>query len=317
MITLTSDSANELFTAACHAVIRDGVPVSPRGMATAEVLGAHLCLTDPRRRLVDLPPGRVINPAFAVAETLWILSGSDDPWIFQYNRALTRYTDDGRLQGAYGPRMRRWHGRIDQLDQVRRVLTRDPDSRQAVIQLFDPDRDTRGHRDVPCTLNYRFFLRNGRLHMHTTMRSQDLWLGFPYDIFATTVLHELLAGWLGVDLGHYHHFVDSLHLYDKHRNAAANLTVDPQPSVSMPPIGTQWDSLSGLLSDVVAGRVPPHAGEIWRTFAAVMASYQTWTGGDREQARASAADIAGELGRALERWYAHLAPAVTATGVAR
>lgn len=261
MITLTSDSANELFTAACHAVIRDGVPVSPRGMATAEVLGAHLCLTDPRRRLVDLPPGRVINPAFAVAETLWILSGSDDPWIFQYNRALTRYTDDGRLQGAYGPRMRRWHGRIDQLDQVRRVLTRDPDSRQAVIQLFDPDRDTRGNRDVPCTLNYRFFLRSGRLHMHTTMRSQDLWLGFPYDIFATTVLHELLAGWLGVDLGHYHHFVDSLHLYDKHRNAAANLAVDPQPSVPMPPIGTQWDSLSELLSDVVAGRVPPHSGE--------------------------------------------------------
>jgi thymidylate synthase len=317
MITLTSNSANELFTAACHAVIRDGVPVSPRGMATAEVLGAHLCLTDPRRRLVDLPPGRVINPAFAVAETLWILSGSDDPWIFQYNRALTRYTDDGRLQGAYGPRMRRWHGRIDQLEQVRRVLTRDPDSRQAVIQLFDPDRDTRGHRDVPCTLNYRFFLRSGRLHMHTTMRSQDLWLGFPYDIFATTVLHELLAGWLGVDLGHYHHFVDSLHLYDKHRNAAANLAVDPQPSVPMPPIGTQWDSLSELLSDVVAGRVPPHSGEMWRTFAAVMASYQTWTGGDREQARASAADIAGELGRALERWYAHLAPAVTATGVAR
>jgi thymidylate synthase len=286
-------------------------------MATAEVLGVHLCLTDPRRRLVDLPPDRVINPAFAVAETLWILSGSDDPWIFQYNRALTRYTDDGRLQGAYGPRMRRWHGRIDQLDQVRRVLTRDPDSRQAVIQLFDPDRDTRGHRDVPCTLNYRFFLRSGRLHMHTTMRSQDLWLGFPYDIFATTVLHELLAGWLGVDLGHYHHFVDSLHLYDKHRNAAANLAVAPQPSVPIPPIGAEWEGLSGLLSDVVAGRVPPHVGEMWRTFAAVMASYQTWTGGDREQARALAADISGELGRALERWYDHLAPAITAMGARR
>lgn len=95
-------------------------------MPTTEVLGAHLCLTNPRSRLVDLPPARVINPAFAVAETLWILSGSDDPWIFQYNRALTRYTDDGGLQGVYGPRMRRWRGRIDQLDQVRRLLDRDP-----------------------------------------------------------------------------------------------------------------------------------------------------------------------------------------------
>lgn len=319
MITLTGDSANELYAAACHAVSRDGMIASPRGMATTEVLGVHLCLTDPRRRLVDLPPARMINPAFAVAETLWILSGSDDPWIFQYNCALTRYTDDGRLQGAYGPRMRRWHGRVDQLDQVRHLLTRDPDSRQAVIQLFDPEHDTRGHRDVPCTLNYRFFLRGGRLHMHTTMRSQDLWLGFPYDIFAATVLHELLAGWLGVELGDYHHYVDSLHLYDKHTNAAANLAADPHPSSPMSPISAEWESLSELLSDVVTGRVPLHAGAMWRTFGAVMASYRIWTGGDREQARADAAAIPGELGRALERWYdrlASLTPAVTAGGTA-
>ena len=87
-------------------------------MATQEVLGAHLYLPDPRRRFVDLPPARDLNPAFAVAETLWILSGSDDRGSSSYNRALTRYTDDGRLQGAYGPRMRSGAG-IDQLDRVR------------------------------------------------------------------------------------------------------------------------------------------------------------------------------------------------------
>lgn len=306
MITLTGGSANELYVAACHAVHSSGVAVSPRGMATTEVLGAHLCPTDPRRRLIDLPPVRVINPAFAVAEALWILSGSDDPWIFQYNRALTRYTDDGRLQGAYGPRMRRWRDRVDQLDQVRRLLTRDPDSRQAVIQLFDPERDTRGHRDVPCTLGYRFFLRAGRLHMHTTMRSQDLWLGFPYDVFAATLLQELLAGWLGVDLGEYQHYVDSLHLYAKHVEAAASLPAAPEKSPPMPPIGVEWDGLSGLVSDVIAGCSPLNAGEGWTTFASVMSSYRSWTGGDREQARASAAATTGELGRALERWYDHL-----------
>jgi hypothetical protein len=53
---------------------------------------------------------------------------------------------------------------------------------------------------VPCTLGYRSFVRDGRLHMYTTMRSQHLWLGLPYDIFATTLLQELLAGWLGVEM---------------------------------------------------------------------------------------------------------------------
>ena len=169
---------------------------------------------------------RVINPAFAVAEAMWIMSGSDDPWIYLYNERLAllpgslaaprglptvevlgasltltdprrrlvdvppEYADDGRLMGAYGPRLRRWHGTTDQLAHVREALAADPWTRRAVIQLYDPEADARGHKDVPCTLGYRFFLRDGMLHMHTTMRSQDLWLGFCYDIFTATILQE-------------------------------------------------------------------------------------------------------------------------------
>ena len=170
-------------------------------MATVEVLGATLCLTNPRHRLVDLPPVRVLNPAFAAAEMTWVLSGSGDPWIFQYNRRLADYADHGRLMGAYGPRLRRWHGAIDQLARVRELLAADPDTRRAVVQLFDPDADFRGYKDVPCTLGYHFFLRDGLLQMHTTMRSQDLWLGFCYDIFTATVIQERLAGWLDAEIG--------------------------------------------------------------------------------------------------------------------
>ena len=105
-LTLTAGSASELFAQACQAVLTTGSPAAPRGLATTEVLGAALTLTDPRRRLVDLPPARVINPAFAVAEAMWILSGSDDPWIYLFNEKLA---DDGRLMGAYGLRLRRRH----------------------------------------------------------------------------------------------------------------------------------------------------------------------------------------------------------------
>ncbi|WP_234401954.1 thymidylate synthase [Thermobifida halotolerans] len=207
----------------------EGSLVSPRGSATREVLGAHLHLRDPRRRLVSLPPVRIPNPAFAVAEAVWILSGSDDAWIFDYNRRLTEFADDGVLRGAYGPRLRRWRGAVDQLDRVRRLLLEDPDTRRAVIQLYDPGRDSVLNKDVPCTLGFRFLLRDGRLRMHTTMRSQDLWLGFCYDIFTFSVLHELMAHWVGAELGEYHHQVDSLHLYAKHWDAAARLPVDPAP----------------------------------------------------------------------------------------
>lgn len=310
MITITGASANELFLGACAAIHAQGSSASPRGLATREALGAHLVLTDPRNRLVDLPPGRVLNPAFAVAEAIWILSGSDDPWIFAYNRNLSQYADHGVLQGAYGPRLRRWHGRVDQLDQVRRLLLTDPDSRQAVIQLFDPERDRRGFRDVPCTLGYRFFLREGRLHMHTTMRSQDVWLGLPYDLFAATLLHELLAGWLGTELGEYRHTVDSLHLYMRDGDAAPALPQELPAPAPMTALSASWDGFDDLLTCVLLDQLPEDADEPWNTFAAVMASYRAWGHGQFADARCRAEQAPGTLGRALERWYLRLSDRV-------
>jgi thymidylate synthase len=306
VLVLSAASANELYVQVCGELLARGQRVTPRGLATTEVLGAHLRLTDPRRRFVSVPPVRVLNPAFAVAEALWILAGSDEPWIFTYNRALKRYADDGRLQGAYGPRTRNWHG-VDQLDHVRRLLQRDPDSRQAVIQLYDPRRDTCGHRDVPCTLNYRFYLRRGRLEMHTTMRSNDVWLGLPYDLFTATVMHELLAGWLGVDLGSYHHHVDSLHVYAEHERAAAALASSAVvPSPAMAALSAPPDGFTEFLSAVVTGELHADIAAPWRQMAAVLASYRRWNGGDRPGARTLALGIDGDLGGALRGWYSHL-----------
>jgi thymidylate synthase len=244
--TVVGDDIAELFTKAV-ALALSGERVCPRGMPTREVTNVHLVLKRPRSRLLFAPPVRVLNTAFAVAETVWILSGSDDPWIFDFNGRLRQYADDGVLLGAYGPRLRRSRGQVDLLAQAIATLRADPDSRRAVIQLYDPGRDAAGHRDVPCTLGFRFQLRGGRLHMATTMRSQDLWTGLPYDMFFTTVLHELMAGWLGAELGDYHHQVDSLHLYEEVLERAVEVQ-DTAMCLQTPALVTPWEGLDALLA---------------------------------------------------------------------
>ena len=303
-LVLTADSASELFTQACHAVLSAGHPATPRGLPTIEVLGASLTLTNPRRRLVDVPPARVINPAFAAAEAAWILSGSDDPWIYLYNERLADYADHGRLMGAYGPRLRRWHGTVDQLAGVQWQLTEDPGTRRAVIQLFDPEADSGDHKDVPCTLGYRFFLRDGLLHMHTTMRSQDLWLGFCYDIFTATIVQELLASWIGAGLGRYWLCVDSLHLYARNLPKAQQLPRVTVPGPLMTPLAVPWKTFDELLSTVISGS--PASGAGWAELAGVLASYRARKAGDREAARLIAASHGGPLAQALGRWYDRL-----------
>lgn len=305
LLNATSDDASELFVQTCQTVAGLGQKVSPRGLPTVEILGAELVLSDPRRRLVDAAPVRILNPAFAAAEALWILSGSDDDWIFTFNERLRGFTDHGRLQGAYGPRLRRWRGEVDQLDVVRRRLLADPASRQAVITLFDPARDFSGYRDVPCTLGYRFALREGVLHMFTSMRSQDAWLGMPYDLFTFTILHELVAGWVGVGLGDYHHLIDSLHLYEPHAGVAAELrghTASHQPQLE--PLAVPWEDFNTLLAQVIAGEAVGSAG--WDDFAVVLASYRRWKRRAHDDARTMVESSSGPLARALRQWYAVL-----------
>ncbi|GAA3368440.1 hypothetical protein GCM10020367_06790 [Streptomyces sannanensis] len=288
MTHLTADSVAELFVGAVT-LAKSGERVSPRDMATREVLDVHMRLTQPRARLLYAPPARILNPAFAVAETVWHLSGSDASWIFDYNAQLRQYADGGVLRGAYGPRMRNWAGKVDQLRRVVEILKEDPDSRRALIQLYDPAQDAAGHKDVPCTLGFRFH--------------QDVWIGMPYDLFFYTVLHELVAGWLGAELGEFYHHVGSLHIYERDLDQAEQLTSIAASAV-MPDLTTPWKGFDRLLDQVQARDVTGHPG--WDAMAETLRSYRLWKDGLREQAWRVADKIDGPLGQALTAWYGEL-----------
>ncbi len=92
-------------------------------------------------------------------------------------------------------------------------MKRKPDSRQAVIQLFGADDIVGAHSDVPCTSTLQFLVRRNQLHMIANMRSNDALIGMPHDIFCFTMLQEIMARTISVDLGSYKHVVGSLHLY--------------------------------------------------------------------------------------------------------
>jgi thymidylate synthase len=159
-------------------------------------------------------PQRDLNYRFMIAEWLWIQSGREDlAWIAQFNKQITQFSDDGKtFRGAYGPRFRKQIGNVVEL------LKRDPDSRQAVVAIFN-DTDLVGTtRDVPCTLSLQLFIRNDsnkfpRVHGVMTMRSNDLWLGFPYDFFNFSQITNSIAGELGITVGSFTLQAGSSHVY--------------------------------------------------------------------------------------------------------
>jgi thymidylate synthase len=215
-------TADEVWRAAFAAVLdtASGARIQPsRAGGTHELLHVVLEVAEPRERWV-LSRRPSVNPAFGIAEVIWILAGSNDAAVLNFwFPDLRRYAGDGPVYaGAYGHRLRRHFG-IDQVLRACETLAAKPESRQVVLQIWDARADlpeVAGQprsSDVPCNLTSLLKLRDGRLDWTQVMRSNDLLRGLPHNFVQFTTMQEIMAGWLGAEVGTYHHWSDSLHVY--------------------------------------------------------------------------------------------------------
>ncbi|MCW5658873.1 MAG: thymidylate synthase [Burkholderiaceae bacterium] len=223
--------------------------ISPTKGPAHEIAGVLLSLNGPRFRLSRTDNRGILFSC--LGEWLWYLSGHNRlDFIKYYLPHYKDLTDDGTtIHGGYGPRL---FGprQAGQIKRVISLLKKKPDSRQAVVQIFRGDDLIGNHKDVPCTCTLQFMIRSKRLHLLTTMRSNDAYIGLPHDVFAFTMLQELVARSVDVELGLYKHFVGSFHLYDKNRDKAAQyLEEGYQARIPMPPMpeGDPWLQIEKVL----------------------------------------------------------------------
>lgn len=221
--TAQAENADDLWLQA-HDWFKDGtasISEAGRDGRTSEVLHAALSLSDPRQRwIASREPA--MNPAFALAEVVWIVQGREDSAFLNYfNPLLPDFAGNGpTYYGAYGHRLRHKFG-LDQLKQAAAALRSNSESRQIVLQIWDTGSDlplddgVPRARDVPCNLLAMLKVRHGRLEWTQVMRSNDLLLGLPHNIVQFTSLQEVMAGWLGLEVGTYNHLSDSLHVYER------------------------------------------------------------------------------------------------------
>jgi thymidylate synthase len=227
-----------------------------------EIAGVLLEISNPRARLSRTETrGRIFS---ALGELLWYLSGSNEvDFIAYYVEKYAELAEDGKIFGGYGPRLLSWRGveswkGVDQISNITRILKTKKDSRKSVIQLFDSTDLAAKHKDVPCTCTLQFMLRNGKLHLFTNMRSNDVYLGLPHDVFCFTMLQEIIANSVGADVGLYKHAVGSMHLYVKDKGPAKRFLKEGfqrTTAVMQPmPKGDPWPEITRVLAAEAAIR---------------------------------------------------------------
>ena len=117
--------------------------------------------------------------------------------------------DLGNVNSNYGYQWERNY----QLDKVVAKLKLDPNTRQAVISIYDGKEIHKYRNDTPCTTAIQFSVINDKLEMCVTMRSNDLWYGFCNDQYQFSSLQKLVADRLSMEVGWYYHAAHNMHLY--------------------------------------------------------------------------------------------------------
>lgn len=130
--------------------------------------------------------------------------------------------EDGTIGPAYGAAINvPTFGYKNQLEYVVETLKKDPNSRRVMINLWDVDK-LHEMALTPCCYNIIFNILDGKLYMQLNIRSSDVALGLPFNIFQFQVLHKLIAHECKVEPADMIVMISNLHYYDRHEEKILN-----------------------------------------------------------------------------------------------
>lgn len=255
MDTLMIDDMQHGLPIVAHYVLENGTHAEPRGLKTREVLCPTIILANPYDCL-STHIGRGMSQPLASLESLSLIGGTSVPHLLTKIAPATHsFLNGGIFQGAYGPRLGA------QMPRIVEALRKDPDTRQAVAVVWDPMHDLflEHNVDRACTLSLQFFIRDDKLLLRTTMRSNDVWWGFTNDVVQFTQLQHAVADCLDIEVGYYIHQPGSLHVYERDIAAIEDMHAPTKGATQLEGLsnlgGISWQELEAIARLIVSGHI--------------------------------------------------------------
>ena len=181
-----------------------------------------------------------------IYELLWFLRG-DTNIRYLNDHGVTiwdEWADDkGELGPIYGKQWVRWETadgqKINQIAQAIDLLKNNPESRRIMVSAWNVgDLQTliKGKKSAPpaCHTLFQFFVANGRLSCQLYIRSNDVFLGAPFNIAQYALLTMMMAQVTGLKPGEYIHTNGDVHIYKNHyEQVKTQLKRKPYPLPTM------------------------------------------------------------------------------------
>lgn len=155
-------------------------------------------------------------------EMLWFLQGGTNVGYLNEHgiKIWNDWADEhGDLGPVYGKQWRAWETRagtnIDQIAQVIESIKTKPDSRRHIVQAWNVA-EIEDMALPPCHMFFQFYVAENTLSCSLYVRSNDLFLGAPFNIGQYALLTHMIAQQCDLDVGDLVYTVGDAHIYLNH-----------------------------------------------------------------------------------------------------
>lgn len=137
--------------------------------------------------------------------------------------------EKGDLGPVYGYQWRKWGGQVDQIADVIEQIKENPNSRRLLVTAWNP-MDIYDCALPPCHVMFQFGVTEGKLSCMFTMRSNDVFLGNPFNVAGYALLTHMVAQQCDLEVGELVFSGVDVHLYSNHvEQARLQLSREPRP----------------------------------------------------------------------------------------
>lgn len=216
--------------------VRDnGIEKSDRtGTGTRSVFG-HQMRFDLQAGFPLVTTKKVYFKGLAI-EMLWFLKGGTNIQYLVDNNVhiWDAWADEeGNLGPVYGKQWVSWtdrHGHdVNQIEKLIEGIRANPDSRRHIVNAWNVG-DLPEMALPPCHMFYQFWVGNGRLSCQLYVRSNDLFLGAPFNIAEYALLTHMIAQQCDLEVGELVYTIGDAHIYLNHlEQIEEQLSRDPYP----------------------------------------------------------------------------------------
>lgn len=217
MYVIKVDDVNQAIVKGVNLLVNHGEIISSRAGRTLEVPAPVTTVYNEPWKRVLIDKERDANPFFHLMESMWILAGRKDVnFLCEFNKRMREYSDDGNeFNAPYGYRLR--FAPVSSQDQISGIikdLKSNPQSRQAIGQIWTDTDLGKSTLDKACNMSVVFRIRNGKLCLTVYNRSNDmLWGAYGANVVQFSMLQEYVAAKLNLEMGTYHQVSNSYHVY--------------------------------------------------------------------------------------------------------